>query len=59
MGLVARERLVGSGVGWADAHLLASTLLAGDALLRSRDEKLAAVADRLGIGIVAEPDGAA
>lgn len=59
MGLVARERLVGSGVGWVDAHLLAATLLAGDALLWSRDEKLAAVADRLGVGIVAvaEPGG--
>lgn len=61
MGLVDRERLAGAGIGWVDAHLLASTLLTGGGVLWSRDRKLAAVADRLGVGIVPveEPDGAA
>lgn len=54
MGLVVRERLVGSGIGWVDAHLLASTLLTGGGVLWSRDRRLAVVADRLGVGVVPE-----
>lgn len=46
---VAEHELVGSGLGWIDAHLLCSA-----ALDRSRlwtlDRRLAAVASRLGLG---------
>lgn len=61
MGLVDREHLAGTGIGWVDAHLLASALLTGGGVLWSRDRRLAAVADRLGVGIVpvAGPGGAA
>lgn len=52
MGVVVRERLAGSGIGWVDAHLVSATLLAQDAVLWSRDKSLVAVADRLGVGIV-------
>ena len=51
MDLIARERLAGAGVGWVDVHLLASTLLVGDAVLWSRDRGLAALAARLGVGV--------
>lgn len=55
MQLIERHRLFGSGVGYVDAHLVASTLLTDDARLWTRDKRLAAVATRLGIG-AASPD---
>jgi hypothetical protein len=39
--------LMGRGIGHVDLHLLASTALAGSARLRTRDERLATVADGL------------
>lgn len=48
--LIAREQLSGSGIGYVDAHLVAATLLTPDAGLWTHDTRLAAVADRLGIG---------
>lgn len=47
--LIDRERLYGSGVGYVDAHLLASTLLTPQARLWTRDRRLAAAAERLGV----------
>jgi hypothetical protein len=48
MGLVERRRLAGRGIGWVDAHLLASALL--DRLrLWTLDTRLAAVAERAGV----------
>lgn len=41
----------GRGVGWLDVHLLASTALAGDARLWTRDRRLAAVAARLKLAL--------
>lgn len=46
--LVESERLYGLGIGYVDAHLLASARLA-DATLWTRDKRLDLAADRLGI----------
>lgn len=45
---VERHRLMGRGVGWIDAHLLASAALAG-VLLWTRDRRLSEVARMLGL----------
>jgi predicted nucleic acid-binding protein len=47
--LVEEGGLAGSGLGWVDAHLLASALIAGTRVW-TLDRSLAAAADRLGIG---------
>jgi predicted nucleic acid-binding protein len=44
--LVERRRLMGTGIGWMDAHLLAAVLLAG-ATLWTLDAALARIARRL------------
>jgi predicted nucleic acid-binding protein len=44
--LVERHRLMGQGIGWIDAHLLASARLA-ESLLWTRDRRLAEVARAL------------
>jgi len=41
--------LMGRGIGYVDAHLLAATILTPGAALWTRDERLARVARRLGI----------
>jgi predicted nucleic acid-binding protein len=46
MGFVEMQRLWGSGIGWVDAHLLASALLGG-AKLWTRDRALLVAATRL------------
>lgn len=46
--LIERERLHGLGIGYVDAHLLASARLAGAALW-TRDKRLDLAADRLGV----------
>jgi predicted nucleic acid-binding protein len=47
---IERYRLMGSGIGWIDAHVLASASLAG-CLLWTRDRRLAEVAGKLNIGV--------
>lgn len=47
--LVEHECLVGRGIGFVDAQLLASTRLVPGAQLWTRDKRLAAVADALSI----------
>ena len=47
--LIKLKNLSGSGVGYVDAHLLASTLIMPDVRLWTRDKKLRAVAERLSI----------
>ena len=47
MVLIERQRLMGRGIGWMDAHLLASALLAS-ARLWSGDRRLSAIATELG-----------
>lgn len=48
LALVENHALAGRGIGWADVHLLGSTLLSGPAALWTRDKRLAAVAAELG-----------
>ncbi len=45
---VERHRLMGRGIGWIDAHLLASAMLGGTHLW-SRDRRLSDVARMLGL----------
>ena len=52
--LIERHRLWGRGIGYADVHLLASELLTSGAFLWTRDQRLADVAEDL--GITARPD---
>ena len=47
--LIERECLFSLGLGFVDAHLLASTLLTSDARLWTRDRRLREAAERLGI----------
>ncbi len=47
LGLIERRALMGRGIGYIDVHLLASSALAGVALLWTRDRRLAAVAAEL------------
>ena len=49
LGLIYRHGLAGAGIGWVDAHLLASALLGGTRIW-TLDRPLAAVAARLGLG---------
>lgn len=49
LGLIARERLFGIGIGWVDAHLLTATMLTDGAQLWTRDRRLSTAADRLGL----------
>lgn len=46
---IDRHRLMGRGMGYIDAHLLAATALAAPARLWSRDRRLAAAAHDLGL----------
>jgi len=50
--LVGRHALAGSGIGLVDAQLLAATRLAGGARLWSRDRRVAAAAEGLGVAFV-------
>ena len=48
-GLIHREKLFGRGIGYMDAHLLATARLTADAKLWTRDQTLNAVAAQLGL----------
>ncbi|MDP9417588.1 MAG: type II toxin-antitoxin system VapC family toxin [Actinomycetota bacterium] len=50
LALVGNARLFGRGIGWVDAQLLASTRLVGEAVLWTRDRRLADAAAQLGVG---------
>lgn len=47
MEFIERRRLMGRGIGFVDAHLLASVILAGSASLLTTDRRLAALATEL------------
>jgi len=49
LGLIQSASLSGTGIGYVDAHLLASALLAPNGKLWTRDKRLAAAATRLGV----------
>ena len=46
---IDKHRLFGCGVGYVDNHLLAACILQADCALWSRDKRLCAAAERLGI----------
>lgn len=52
--LIRDDGLAGTGIGYVDSQLLASTRLTPDALL-DRDRRLDRVADRLGMAYQAPP----
>lgn len=47
--LIERQNLAGTGVGYVDAHLLASVLIMPSAVLWTRDKRLRVVAERMGV----------
>lgn len=49
MAMISKHTLYGRGIGWVDAHLLASTLIAAGCRLWTRDRRLAAVAAELNV----------
>lgn len=49
--------LAGSGIGYVDAQLLAAARLTRDAMLWTRDKRLSAVCERLGIAYSSDPKG--
>lgn len=51
--LVAVERLHGRGIGYVDAHLIASVRLTPGSVLWTRDKRLESVANELGIALPA------
>ncbi len=48
LGFIERHALFGKGIGYVDAHLIASVALTEDAKLWTRDKRLLAVAQKLG-----------
>ncbi len=50
LGFIENRALMGRGIGYLDAHLLASTLLGGTVWLWTRDRRLLHVANELKIG---------
>lgn len=51
LGFINREALFGRGVGYVDAHLLASVRLSAGAALWTRDAKLRGVAEELSLAM--------
>ena len=49
--LIEQNALSGSGIGYVDAHLLASTRLTGAAVLWTKDKRLREVAANLGMAM--------
>lgn len=49
LNLIMNAQLAGSGIGYVDAHLLASTMLLPGGLLWTHDKRLAKMALQLGI----------
>lgn len=47
---IERHVLMGRGIGYVDAHLLAATMLDGSARLWTRDKRLRGLADALTLG---------
>ena len=53
---IEAHRLYGLGIGYVDVQLLAAARLTGDALLWTRDRRLAAAAGRLEVAAFREAD---
>jgi predicted nucleic acid-binding protein len=56
---IERHELAGRGIGYVDVHLLASTRLTPGCSLWTRDKRLSAVAEQLGLAskLPSEPSG--
>lgn len=52
---IEQHALFGQGIGYVGAHLLAATRLSAGATLWTRDRRLHAVADRLGLATPEQP----
>jgi len=50
LGFIEQHKLMGKGLGYIDVHLLASTVLEGEARLWTRDKRLTRVSDEMGLG---------
>ena len=55
--LIEQHQLFGLGIGYVDAQLLAATMLTRDAVLWTRDRRLHAAAQQLGVAYAPETDG--
>ena len=55
--LVDQQELFSLGIGYVDAQLLAATMLTADAALWTRDRRLHAAAQRLGVAFAPRTDG--
>ncbi len=55
VGFIEYHELFGLGIGYVDAQLLASTMLAAPAALWTRDRRLRAAAERLGTAYAPAP----
>lgn len=53
--LIEAQLLYGCGIGYVDAHLLASVRMGSGARLWTLDRSLAAAAERLGVGFSLQP----
>ena len=51
--MIRSHKVFGPGIGYVDAHLLASVLLSTQHTLWTRDKKLLSVAQSLGVAMVA------
>lgn len=51
MSMIEGRRLMGTGIGYVDAHLLAAAALTPSASLLTREPRLAGVARRLGVAV--------
>ena len=49
LGFITRHQIFGLGIGWIDAHLLAAARLSRDTKLWTRDRRLRAAAETLGL----------
>lgn len=47
--MIKRHRIMGTGIGYVDAHILASTILTPGASIWTRDKRLYTVAQRIGV----------
>jgi predicted nucleic acid-binding protein len=52
MGFISKSKLFGTGIGYVDAHLLASTKLHHSAKIWTRDKRLAETASRFGLAYI-------
>lgn len=50
LAMIQRNRLMEQGLGLIDVHLLASSALATETSLWTRDKQLSAIANRMGLG---------